>query len=63
MPDTTSACKANEVENEKTLTLTHDFSNQTTTMTFITESSSFSYSIQNDSTVIKEALEGMIVSL
>jgi len=63
MSDTTSACKVNEVDSEKTLTLTHDFSNNTTTMTFKTETSSFSYSIQNDSSVIKEALEGMIVAL
>ena len=62
MPDTTSGCKCEELE-KKTLTLTHNLNDHSTTMTFTNESSSFSYTVQNDSTIIKEALEETMLNI
>ena len=63
MPDTTSNCKCNESEQNKTLMLTHNLVDNTTTMIFTNETSSFSYSVKNDSTIIKEALEETMLQI
>ena len=57
--ENTSAC----VVSDKTLTLTHDFTDNKTTMTFANESQTFSLSVQNNTSIIKEALEEMIIGL
>ena len=64
MSTTTSNCVcSDQLEPNKTLTLTHDFSSETTTMTFTKESQIFSFSVQNDSSIIKQALEETLLHI
>jgi hypothetical protein len=56
-----SACVVKDTD--KTLTLTHNFTDNKTTMTFKNESQVFSLSVQNNTSIIKEALEDMIIGL
>lgn len=63
MSEITSNCVVKEQPQEKTLTLTHNFTDNTTTMIFKGESQVYSASIQNDPSIIKEALEEMAAGL
>lgn len=58
-----SACCANNTPGAETLTLTHDFNDHKTTMTFSKESEVFSLSVENDSSIIKQALEETLIHL
>lgn len=63
MSETTSNCVVAEQPQEKTLTLTHNFTNNTTTLIFKGESSVLSASVKNDTSIIKEAMEEMAAGL
>ena len=63
MSETTSNCVVKDQSQDKTLTLTHNFTNNTTTMVFKGESQVFSASVKNDTSIIKEALEEMAAGL
>lgn len=58
-----SACCANNKPSDETLTLTHNFNDNKTTMTFAKESEVFSLSVENDSSIIKQALEETLIHL
>lgn len=64
MSDTISACKCGDLPStEPTLTLSHNLNDNVTTMTFTDASQSFSYSVKDDTNIIKQALEETILSL
>ena len=51
------------VPDDQTLTLTHNFIDHKTTMTFTKESEVFSVSVENDSSIIRQALEDTLIHI
>lgn len=58
---TSTVVSSGHMSSDQTLTLTHNFVDHKTTMTFTKESEVFSVSVENDSSIIRQALEETLI--
>ena len=63
MENNISSCVCSNQDSDTTLTLTHDFTDNKTTMTFAKDSQVFSFSVENDSSIIRQALEETLIHI